>query len=292
MTLAQLLLLAARAVDGAGLGRHPLRRRGRAQTFREHRAYQPGDDLRHVDWHALARHDALFTKVFEDEAPIRIEMVLDLSGSMATERKADTAQILLCALAQLALSAGEEVGLQIAAVGARHGIVKRISAAGGLGHLPAIAQAVQSTPARGETPLAEALWTTAHTLKRRSHVFILSDFWLPLAPLSLGLQKLQSQRHDVTVVCLRSANEQTLPGVGPTLYLDTEGDAAIHADAGQLQQPYAAALQAHDTALRQKCRQFTAAYVLAHTHKSATQLLTDILTATRPKRHVAGARGA
>src|SRR5436305_4002359 len=69
-------------------GTHPGGRSGSSLEFKEHRDYQPGDDLRHVDWNAYARSDLLIVKQFHEEVNPCLDVVLDGSRSMALPRSA------------------------------------------------------------------------------------------------------------------------------------------------------------------------------------------------------------
>src|SRR5207247_6086298 len=70
-------------VEGFLTGLHRSPRRGFSVEFAEHRMYQPGDELRYVDWKVLARSDRLYVKQFEEETNLRAMLVLDVSRSMA-----------------------------------------------------------------------------------------------------------------------------------------------------------------------------------------------------------------
>src|SRR5947208_9167440 len=76
-------IVAAGVVEGflAGIHRSPFR--GFSVEFTEHRAYQPGDELRYLDWKILARADRLFVKQFEEETNLRAMILVDVSRSMA-----------------------------------------------------------------------------------------------------------------------------------------------------------------------------------------------------------------
>ncbi len=70
---------------GGRLGEHLGRRAGSSLEFQEHRDYQPGDDLRHIDWNAFARSDRLTVKLYREEVTPHLDLMLDASRSMATE---------------------------------------------------------------------------------------------------------------------------------------------------------------------------------------------------------------
>ena len=68
--------------DSAIAGLHRSKNHGSSVEFAEHKEYTPGDDLRHLDWKALARHDKYYIKKFEDEVILRVVILLDISGTM------------------------------------------------------------------------------------------------------------------------------------------------------------------------------------------------------------------
>src|SRR5260370_16862939 len=110
-------IVAAGVVEGflAGLHRSPFR--GFSVEFTEHRAYQPGDELRYLDWKILARADRLFVKQFEEETNLRAMVLVDVSRSMAWRGAADRltkrayADRLAAALALILLRQRDATGL-------------------------------------------------------------------------------------------------------------------------------------------------------------------------------------
>lgn len=109
--LGRVELTARRAVEGTLTGRHKSPFRGFSVEFAEHRPYFPGDDLRYLDWKALAKLDKLFVRQFEQETNMRCYLLLDASGSMAYAgnglSKLDYAVELAALLAYLVLRQGD-----------------------------------------------------------------------------------------------------------------------------------------------------------------------------------------
>src|SRR5262245_5424999 len=93
-----------RSVTAAMAGMHLGRETGASLEFREHRDYQPGDDLRRVDWNAFARLDKLTVKLFREEISPHLDIILDASRSMALETSAK-AQATICLASSLAVAA-------------------------------------------------------------------------------------------------------------------------------------------------------------------------------------------
>ncbi len=116
-----LRLSARRLHDGAPGGAHLSTRRGGGVEFAEHRDYAPGDDLRHLDWHATARRDRLLVKRFQTEVHSDLWLVIDGSASMALSHattldecdKWASVTTIAMALALIALREGDAVGLEV-----------------------------------------------------------------------------------------------------------------------------------------------------------------------------------
>ncbi len=123
LALVRNLELAARAVtEGMLVGRHPSRRIGAGLEFSQFRSYQPGDDLRRVDWKLLARSDRLFVREAESETSVTVRLVVDATRSMLHEEggvtKFDYARYLAAALTLLADRQGDALGLYLVRAGA------------------------------------------------------------------------------------------------------------------------------------------------------------------------------
>src|SRR5918911_1345279 len=119
--LGGLEIVARWVVDGFITGLHRSPRRGFSVEFAEHRPYQPGDDLRYLDWRIAARADRWVVKQFEEETNLRASIVLDVSRSMAWTgaaagaaprlTKLAYAERLVAAIALLLLRQRDAVGL-------------------------------------------------------------------------------------------------------------------------------------------------------------------------------------
>ena len=109
--LSQMDVVARRAVRGARSGERRSRKRGGGLEFAEHRDYEPGDDLRFVDWNVFARLDRLVTKVFIEEEDLTVALLLDASASMnwGNPNKFLFARRLALCLGVIALRAGHRL---------------------------------------------------------------------------------------------------------------------------------------------------------------------------------------
>lgn len=115
--LRNLRLVTRRAVGAQGLGLHSSHSRGAGLEFAQYRAYEPGDELRQIDWRLYARSDKFFVREAERESPVAIWVLIDASASMTQSdlvrpdfSRLDAAKAMAACLAQLALQQGDRFG--------------------------------------------------------------------------------------------------------------------------------------------------------------------------------------
>lgn len=170
------LSLRVRRVTGA-VGGRPGMRLTPAADFIDHRPYSPGDDARHIDWHALARHDEVFVKVGQAPQAADVHVVLDISESMAVfAAKQRLAVELAAALGWISLTLGDRVTVSLIpempglagwgpakGAGFNRGLLAYLSglpAASGLGTalVPAFQRIARAAPVGGLAVLVSDLW--------------------------------------------------------------------------------------------------------------------------------------
>lgn len=217
-------------VEGFLTGLHRSPRRGFSVEFAEHRMYQPGDELRYVDWKLLGRNDRLYVKQFEEETNLRAMLVTDVSASMAwsgsaaTLSKLEYARRLVAALALLLLRQRDATGLV-----AFDDEVRAV--------LPARARSSQwrqlalalagLTPGRG-TAAEPALRQVIRLLRRRGLVVFVSDLLLERELALTVLRFLRHRGHQVVVLHLMDPGEVELDGPAEARFEDPEsGDSVV-----------------------------------------------------------------
>ncbi len=202
--------------------------RGAGVEFSEVREYVEGDDPRLVDWNVTARVGRPFVKRFVEERELTLVFVLDLSASMAAGSGAwslrEAAARLVALLGLAAIANHDRVGL-VAGGGAEPARV--VLPKKGAGHVLRIVRDVLLLPtASGATDLAGLLATTAHQLRRRAVVVLLSDFATALPQRVLDVV---GRRHDLVAVHLL-AHELLLPPPAGLVLVDPEGGRRERAD--------------------------------------------------------------
>ncbi len=197
--LPSLTLRARYLVEGFLSGRHRSPQKGSSVEFAEYRNYQPGDDLRRVDWRLFGRSDRLCVKQYEEETQLRTFAVYDASASMNYHsrpeilRKAEFARLVLAAAGLLAQRQGDAVGLGVAGTELRDFLHARASAS----HWRAFVGRLEAAAVGGQTALARSLEDLAEVIPPRSLVIVASDFYEDAAPLQAALQRLRYDRHDL-----------------------------------------------------------------------------------------------
>lgn len=200
-------LLARSVVEGfiAGLHRSPYT--GFSTEFAEYRQYQPGDDLRYLDWRLLGRTDRYFIKKYRADTNTQCHLLIDTSASMryasGTVNKLQYAQFLAAALAYLVARQQDSIGL----LAFDREVRTQVPARNRSGHLRTIFGHLSRLQPDGETRLAEMLHEAAERITRRSLVVIISDFYVDAASLASSLQHLRFKGHDLIMFHLLDKNE-------------------------------------------------------------------------------------
>jgi uncharacterized protein (DUF58 family) len=194
--------------------------RGSGLDFEEVREYEPGDDIRTIDWNVTARMNAPYIKKYREERELNIYLAVDVSSSAwfgtGSVSKRELAADVAALLAVTALHNNDRVGLVLFADGVREFLPPRQ----GRHHLlHLIRELLYAEPRRSRTEIASVADYLANVTKKRNVVFVISDF-LDVdfeAPLrALG------HKHDVIALILNDPREVELPSVGLVALEDAE----------------------------------------------------------------------
>ena len=211
------LLNKARAGRYSGL--HRSTRKGQSVEFADYRAYVAGDDFRQVDWHAYARLDRLFIKLFMEENDLSIHLLLDTSGSMALEgsSKYQLAKQLAGALGYLALVNMEQVGV----ITLNTGNNRFLPLQRGRNAISKLWGFLSQLEAGGETDLNTCLRQTGKYIKRPGITIVLSDM-LSSSGFEEGLKYLQHLGQQVVVLHILAPEERNPQLLGNFRLVDCE----------------------------------------------------------------------
>lgn len=194
--------------------------KGRGMEFSEVREYQFGDDIRNIDWNVTARFGHPFVKIFEEERELTVILLVDLSGSQMfgslSKTKQRVAAELSAILAFSALKNNDKVGLILFT----DKVEKFVPPRKGNSHVLRIVRDVLSfEPEGNQTNLRTALEFMNGAIKKRSIVFLLSDF------MDEGYEKILrvvGKKHDLIGIVLDDRRESEIPKMGLIKLTDAE----------------------------------------------------------------------
>ena len=195
--------------------------KGRGMAFSEVREYQPGDDVRSIDWNVTARLNKPYIKVFEEERELSVMLLVDVSGSRhfgtLSQMKRDMMAEVAATLAFSTIANNDKVGV----IFFSDKIEKFIPAKKGKTHvLHIIRELLSFEPTSAGTDIAQALQYFANAQKRHCTAFLISDFigagnmYQPLM--------IASNRHEVNAIQIYDRREAELPNIGLVKFHDAE----------------------------------------------------------------------
>jgi len=202
--------------------------KGRGMTFAEVRQYQPGDDVRFIDWNVSARMNDAYVKVFTEEREMTVMLLVDLSASekfgSTARRKIEAVAEVAALLAFSAIKNNDRVGLILFT----DRIERFVPPKKGRGHVMRVVTEILNAQPEGEgTDVRQALDLLGSLSKRRSVAFCISDF------IDEGFEKalrVASKRHDLIPVQVVDPREEELPDVGIALVEDLETGELVEVD--------------------------------------------------------------
>lgn len=287
--LASLMVRARVIVEGALSGLHHNRHAGSSIEFAEHKEYGPGDDIRHIDWKAVARVGRYYVKRFEDETEMRTYLVLDCSASMGYGRtgisKLTYGTYLAAAIAYLMGQQGDAAGLLLFDESTRHYLPPRARR----GQVRDVVSVLEAIYPAGRTQPSQALGHLGELAEKRSLLIFFSD--LLDAPQDLGdrLRQLRARGHDVAVFHLLDPDEIELPEAELTHFEGIEPDdqRRLLADPRELRVAFRRESERFRARWRDTCAEARVEYRLAVTDSPPADILREFLVARQRRRKAA-----
>ncbi len=208
--------------------------KGRGIEFEEVRPYQIGDDVRSIDWNVTARAGEPFIKLFREEREMSVMLLVDVSASQAfgtqTQTKRDLVATLGATLAFSAIKNNDKVGLTLFT----DQVEKSLPPRKGTRHvLRLIRELLYNRPIGSGTNLKTAIDHLNRTSRRKSVVFLLSDFQDQWFEKSLRIARRQ---HDMIPIVIADPRESLLPNVGLLCTTDPESGRTITIDTSSRRQ--------------------------------------------------------
>jgi uncharacterized protein (DUF58 family) len=194
--------------------------KGSGMAFSEVREYMPGDEIRKIDWNVTARFGKPFIKVFEEEREMTVMLLVDISGSedfgSKTFLKREVATELSAVLAFSAIQNNDKIGVILFS----DHVEKFIPPKKGKSHiLRIIRELISFEPKSEKTKVSEALRFLTNAIKKKSTVFVISDFFDDGFTDAL---KIANNKHDVVALELFDKREKDMSNIGLVPFEDAE----------------------------------------------------------------------
>ena len=213
--------------------------KGRGMAFSEVREYQPGDDVRSIDWNVTARMNRPYIKVYEEERELTVMLLVDVSGSRnfgtVSQMKRDTMAEVAATLAFSTIENNDKVGV----IFFSDQIEKFIPPKKGKSHvLHIIRELLSFEPEHNGTDINAALQFLTNAQKRRCTAFLISDFigaYPQPLPKGKGVTDpvtIAARKHDLNAIQIYDRRDAELPDVGLLKVRDPETGARVWADTG------------------------------------------------------------
>ncbi|MEY5025038.1 MAG: hypothetical protein RLZZ244_566 [Verrucomicrobiota bacterium] len=277
--LDRLEMLSRRSVEGIHQGLHHSRMKGGSSEFAQHRAYTPGDELRHLDWRVAARADRYYVREFHAESVLPTVFVLDTSGSMrfgqSTRSKFSHARAAAACLARLLLSQRDPVGLSTLPDSRGLRLLPPRMAPN---HFAELVAALGMLRAEGATLLREHLESLLPHLRRKSLLLVFSDGFEDPRTLSETLRRVRAAGHEFVFFHVLTPEELGFPYRDSTRFesLEVKGQ---HLDMEPLDfaETYLERMRVFVESLRRGCMHAGGDYEPLPTHQALGASLADYL---------------
>ena len=206
-------------VESIESGAYNSKFRGGGIEFSEVREYIPGDDVKRIDWNVSARHNNLFVKEFVEENELNVYLILDLSASNNfgfIKSKLELSFEVAVSLMFLALKNNDKIGLGIFT----DNLEKFIPSKKGKRQVIRILkQLIEHEPKSKKTDIMKSLSSLKNKLKRKSVIYIISDFMSDEYEKPLKFLKLY---HQVILINISDIHEKEIPEIGYAYFEDAE----------------------------------------------------------------------
>lgn len=262
-SVAGLELAARRTLDALLPGINRSTRTGPGQEFSQYRSYQPGDDLRRLDWKLYARSDRFYLREAEVETHLTVRFILDNSASMQHTdtgglQKIDYARYLIATLAWLAVQQGDSLALYALNDRQLHQLTPRP----GQQYFRRLLYELLRLDSNGHFPRKSGMEAVLQGSRSREMIIFITDFYEYEEEISQALRQLSRTRHEVLFFHLLGRNELELDFPGAQSFEDLETGRRIQVDPRRIRQGYKARLQEKLAAIRRQMLDWNVAYEL------------------------------
>ena len=276
--ISHLELVAKTVVDGFISGLHRSPDFGFSQEFAEYRSYNPGDDLRHVDWNVFARTDKCFLKRYRGETNSQLTVLLDASASMTYTAggvsKLDYARFLSASMIYMAAQQRDATGIIVFDDDVR----EYIRPSGRQGQVHRILHAIEKAEGGARTNFGKPFLHYQEFHRKRGIAMVISDFYEEPEKIVKALEPLRFRGNEVILFHILDPREIAPTLNDPALFVDMETQTTIEVTPDFVRNEYRAKIDGHITALKTKARASNMDYVLCPTDKPLDAALREYLT--------------
>jgi uncharacterized protein (DUF58 family) len=204
--------------------------KGRGMLFSEVREYQFGDDIRNIDWNVTARFDNPYVKVYEEERELTVMLVMDVSGSSHTGSSGQLKREIMAELAAIIAFSATQNDDKVGAILFGGSVELFIPPRKGKSHaMRIIRDIIEFEPQNKNTNIGGALKFLNNAIKKRSTIFLISDFFDTGFEIPL---KLANKKHDLIALRLKENIESKLPNIGLIPVKNPENEKITWLDTG------------------------------------------------------------
>lgn len=238
-----LSLIARVIVDGFLSGSHESRRVGPGQEFSQYRGYQPGDDMRLLDWKMLARSGRYYIKESDIDTQVNVKFIVDSSASMLHEeagiKKIEFVRVLVASLAYLCHNQGDLVGLYAL----NNSGLKSVYPASHKKHYNRILHELIEIKVGGEWPSNLRDLEKIHQRSQKELLFVITDMHEAESELTHWIHNLKTSRNEVVVLHILGENELEFNYTGAVVFEDLETGKKVKVNAKSAKDSYLKALE-------------------------------------------------
>ena len=279
--LNSMALRARLVVEGYIIGQHRSPYHGFSVEFAEHRAYGPGDEIRHIDWRLFGKTERLYVKRYEEETNLRAHIILDTSRSMlyksGTVSKLNYANSLAASLSYLMINQQDAAGL----IQFSNKIDTFIPPKSKPSHLNIILKQLDDNKTGKDTKVENVLHLMAERIDKRGIVILISDLLDDPVEVINGLKHFRHKHQEVIVFHILDRKELEFDFNSRTRFLDMESGEEIITEPWHIRSNYTELISGLQKYYQKECRESLIDYVPIFTDENLDKSITGYLNKRR-----------
>ena len=262
-------------VEGYIIGQHRSPYHGFSVEFAEHRSYEPGDEVRYIDWKLYGKTNRLYVKRYEEETNLRAHLILDTSKSMAytsgSVSKLQYGSYLLAALSYLMISQQDAAGVVLFDESIRSFIPPKSTPS----HLNSLLNVLDVESPGSDTKIEPVLHEMAERINKRGLVIIISDLFDDPNNIMNGLKHFRHSKQEVILFHILDRNELEFDFNTRTKFVDMESGEEITTDPWHVKNDYKNLIKGLQNYYKRECRLNLIDYVPLFTDDSLDKGLNE-----------------